>query len=197
MIHSSDPFAKRPKRVPEHTASTTSRAPRPAPKPALDVPSPGVRLVRQTPSEALDIYMTAIAGASSMELVELERHGVEGVLLKELARKMGITSIRLFAILGLPKATADKKAAAGERVVGSAGQAAIAVIKLNAKAQAIVANSTAPEAEGFDASLWLGRWIEVDQPALGGRKAADLLDTPTGQKVVSRLLGALESGAYQ
>ena len=38
--------------------------------------------------------------------------------------------------------------------------------------------------------------IERPQPALGGNKPADLLDTPTGLQVVSRTLGALESGAY-
>ena len=196
MIHSSNPAAKRPK-PPLRFVSTTHRGSAAA---GNQAPAAGPAVVRSpglTAAQSLDVYMASITGASSMELVEFERHGVEGVLLKELARRMGITSIRLFAILGLPKATADKKAAAGERVVGSAGQAAMGIIKLNAKAKAIIDNSTAPEAEGFDASLWLGRWLEVDQPALGGRKAADLLDTPTGQKVVSRLLGALESGAYQ
>lgn len=32
---------------------------------------------------------------------------------------------------------------------------------------------------------------------LGGRKPADLIDTPTGVEVVARLLGSIESGAYQ
>ena len=39
--------------------------------------------------------------------------------------------------------------------------------------------------------------IERPQPALGGRKPADLIDTPTGVEVVARLLGSIESGAYQ
>lgn len=196
MIHSSNPAPKRPK-LPSSFMSSSHRGSTAERNQATDAGQALVRNPRLTAAQALDVYMASITSASSMEMVEFERHGVEGVLLKELARRMGITSIRLFAMLGLPKATADKKAAAGERVVGSAGQAALGIIKLNAKAKAIIDNSTAPEAEGFDASLWLGRWLEVDQPALGGRKAADLLDTPTGQKVVSRLLGALESGAYQ
>ncbi|HEY8707729.1 MAG TPA: antitoxin Xre/MbcA/ParS toxin-binding domain-containing protein [Burkholderiaceae bacterium] len=32
---------------------------------------------------------------------------------------------------------------------------------------------------------------------MGGRKPADLIDTPTGVEVVARLLGSIESGAYQ
>jgi hypothetical protein len=69
--------------------------------------------------------------------------------------------------------------------------------ELIAKAAAIVANSTAPEAKGFDAEKWLARWIETPQPALGGRKPSELLDTPQCAEAVLRLLGAIESGAYQ
>jgi len=57
--------------------------------------------------------------------------------------------------------------------------------------------TTASEAKMFDATKWLGQWIERPQPALGGRKPADLLDTPTGVELVARLLGSIESGAYQ
>ncbi|MDH5540593.1 MAG: MbcA/ParS/Xre antitoxin family protein, partial [Rhizobacter sp.] len=35
------------------------------------------------------------------------------------------------------------------------------------------------------------------QPSLGGRRPAELIDTPTGIEVVSRLLGSIESGSYQ
>ncbi|MGO4777134.1 antitoxin Xre/MbcA/ParS toxin-binding domain-containing protein, partial [Lysobacter sp. 2RAB21] len=58
-------------------------------------------------------------------------------------------------------------------------------------------DSTAPDARDFDWATWLGSWIEQPQAALGGQKPADLLDTPTGLSVVARLLGSLESGAYQ
>jgi uncharacterized protein (DUF2384 family) len=71
------------------------------------------------------------------------------------------------------------------------------MVKLLGIAQSIVANSTASEARDFDAAKWLGLWIERPQPALGGRKPADILDTPTGVEVVARLLGSVESGAYQ
>jgi len=89
------------------------------------------------------------------------------------------------------------KAAGGKMIAGGAGQAAIGMVKLLGIAQEIVANSTATEAKGFDAAKWLGQWIERPQPSLGGRRPADLLDTPTGVEVVARLLGSIESGAYQ
>ncbi|WP_255435072.1 MbcA/ParS/Xre antitoxin family protein [Rhodoferax sp. BLA1] len=64
-------------------------------------------------------------------------------------------------------------------------------------AKAIVENSTAEDAVGFDPAAWLDSWLEIPQPSLGGRKPADLIDTPAGLEVVTRLLGAIESGSYQ
>lgn len=81
-------------------------------------------------------------------------------------------------------------------IAGAGEQAAIGMARLLGIAQAIVDNSTAAQAKGFDAARLLGRWIEIPQPALGGRKPADLLDTPTGVNAVARVLGAIESGAF-
>ncbi|HXL76068.1 MAG TPA: antitoxin Xre/MbcA/ParS toxin-binding domain-containing protein [Burkholderiales bacterium] len=132
-----------------------------------------------------------------MERVEIERRGVSGAFIKEFSRRLGVPAVRVFRILGVPRATAEKKAAAGELVTGSGGQAAVGMIRLLGIAQDIVANSTAEEAKDFDAAKWLGVWLERSQPALGGRKPADLIDTPTGLEVVARLLGSIESGSYQ
>jgi uncharacterized protein (DUF2384 family) len=100
-------------------------------------------------------------------------------------------------MLGLRKAAVEKKALSGEAIAGSGGQAALVLAKLIAKAQAIVANSTARDAKEFDATKRLGRLLETSQPALGGCEPSKLIGTPTGAEVVSRLLGAIESGAYQ
>ena len=148
-------------------------------------------------TRGVDEYVRQVTRATPLELVEIERQGVLGSFIKDLSRRMEIPSSRIFAILGVPKATAEKKAAAGERVEGRGGQAAIGMVKLVGIAQEIVANSTAGEAKSFDATKWLGQWIERAQPALGGHKPADLLDTPTGVELVARLLGSIESGAYQ
>ncbi len=148
-------------------------------------------------TKGVDDYVRQVARATPLELVEIERQGVLGSFIKDLSKRMEIPSSRIFAILGVPKATAEKKAAAGEKVEGRGGQAAIGMVRLLGIAQEIVANSTAANAKTFDATKWLGQWIERPQPALGGRKPADLLDTPTGVELVARLLGSLESGAYQ
>lgn len=145
----------------------------------------------------IDVYVQQISDATPMQIVEIERRGVPGFFIKDLSKRMEIPSSRIFRILGLAKATAEKKAAAGEMIAGRGGQSAIGMVRLLGIAQQIVAGSTADAAQDFDAARWLGRWIERPQPALGGRKPADLLDTPTGIQVVARLLGSIESGAYQ
>jgi len=76
-------------------------------------------------------------------------------------------------------------------------EAARSMITLLAQAQAIVDNSTVLGAKDFDTVAWLRQWIELPHAALGGRRPVDLIGTPTGAEAVSRLLGAMESGAYQ
>ena len=153
--------------------------------------------VAYRPARGVDDFVRQVAVATPLQLVATERHGVAGQFLKDLSKRMEIPATRMFDMLGVPKATAEKKSAAGEVLAGSGGQAAIGVAKLIAVAQDIVANSTAEQAAGFDAARWLGQWLERPQPSLGGRKPAELIDTPTGLDVVARLLGSIESGAYQ
>lgn len=153
--------------------------------------------LRYRRSKGVDDFVRQVSTATPLQLVDIERGGVAGEFLKDLSARLGIPAARLFTMLGVPKATAAKKAAAGEMLGGSAGQAAVGVARLLGLAQAIVADSTAPEAKGFDAARWLGQWLDRPQPSLGGRRPGDLVDTPTGLDAVSRLLGSIASGSYQ
>lgn len=153
-------------------------------------------LIAYNPGEGVGGFVKKIQDATPMQLVDVERKGVGGRLLKDIALKMGIPTSRFFNIIGVPKATAEKKAAGNQVIAGAGGQAALGIVRLLGIAQSIVANSTADEARGFDAAKWLGQWIERPQPSLGGKKPAEFLDTPTGVEIVSRVLGAIESGAY-
>jgi putative toxin-antitoxin system antitoxin component (TIGR02293 family) len=148
-------------------------------------------------SKGIDDFVTNVHAADPIELIETERKGVAGRFVKDLAKRMEIPAQRMFDILGVPKATAEKKVAAGELITGNGGRAALGMARLLGMAKEIVENSTAPEAKGFDSAKWLGQWLEKPQPALGGRRPSELIDTPTGLGVVARLLGAIESGAYQ
>lgn len=147
------------------------------------------------PGKGVGQFVEKIRHATPLELVEVERSGVGGRLLKDMANEMDIPTSRLFVMIGVPKATAEKKAANNEPITGAGGQAAIGIARLLGIAQSIVENSTA-DVKDFDVRKWLGQWLERPQPALGGKRPSEFLDTPTGLEVVSRLLGAVESGAY-
>jgi len=120
--------------------------------------TPSVLVYRS--ADGVDAYVRAVSSATPMEIVEIERLGVQGSFIKDLSKRMDVATSRIFTILGVPKATAEKKAAAGERVTGRGGQAAVGMIRLLGIAQGIADNSTAQEARGFDAAQWLGQWIE-------------------------------------
>ena len=141
-----------------------------------------------------DAFVRAVNTAPPMQLLETERQGVDAAFLGDMAARMDVSFSHLAETLGIPKATAARKLANNEKINGAA---AIGLARLLAMARDIVEDSTVPEAEKFDIAKWLGRWIEQPQPALGGRKPSALLDTPTGVAMVTKLLGAIRSGAYQ
>ncbi len=72
--------------------------------------------------------------------------------------------------------------------------AQIEVVKREIQAQ-IEAQEDAPL--GFDMDAWLQDWLQRPQPALGGRKPAELLSTEAGIESVRRALGSTLSGSYQ
>lgn len=78
-----------------------------------------------------------------------------------------------------------------EIIEGDAG-----FLELLQKVQEMVAESTNPTAASFDAELWLREWIHKPQPALGGRRPADVLTTRDGVPAVLRVLGAFFSGSF-
>lgn len=155
------------------------------------------RKIIYTHTQGVDAFVTLLSQATPMELVEAERHGIDSIFLKDLSKCMDIPAVRIFDIVGIPKATAEKKVASKASITGASGQAALGLARLLSIARSIVDNSTADEAKDFDVAKWLGQWVERPQPALGGHKPADLISTPTGLDMVTKVLGAIESGAYQ
>lgn len=142
----------------------------------------------------LDVFVHNVHVAPPMQLLETERQGVSARFLVDVADRMAVPYTHLAETIGIPKATAARKQAKGEMIDGAA---AIALARLLALANEIVEDSTSADARKFDTARWLGQWIERPQPALGGRKPSELLDTPTGVSMVTRLLGAIRSGTYQ
>lgn len=152
--------------------------------------------VAYEPARGVDFFVAQVSAAAPMDIVALERHGVQRRFVKDLSKRIGISMDRLNEIMGISSADVERRAAkALER--GPGGHAAVVMAQLIAKAQEMARDSTAEAAESFDAAKWLGCWIERPQPALGGRAPAELIATPTGAKLVLRLLGAVQSGTYQ
>ena len=150
--------------------------------------------VLQYAPKQFDAFVRSMHTAPPMQLLETERQGVDAAFLAALAERMTVSYSYLAEALGIPKATAARKLTNNDKLNGAA---VMGLARLLALARDIVADSTAPEAQKFDAAKWLGQWIEQPQPALGGRKPSALLDTPTGVAMVTKLLGAIRSGAYQ
>ena len=161
------------------------------------MPAATGRSITYLRTKGVDAFVTRVAKATPMEIVDIERHGIDSIFLKDLSKHMDIPAVRIFDIVVVPKATAETPVAAKEPIAGAGGQAALGLARLLAIARSIVENSTAAQAKDFDVGKWLGQWIERPQPALGGRKPADLIGTPTGLDMVAKVLGAIESGAYQ
>ena len=145
---------------------------------------------------AIKVFTADVARASPLTLVELERQGVSPRLFNDLRAQMGLSSARMGEIFKFPRSTLASKIKSKAPMKGREGLATIKMVKLLAQAQRIVDNSTNDQAEGFDTAHWLGRWLELPQPALGGLRPSDLLDTETGTQMVHQVLGAIESGAY-
>ena len=141
-------------------------------------------------------FATEMALAEPMDQVELEREGLPAVVVAGLARLMAMPRVRIFEMMNLPRATMEKKISDDDVLTGVANRRALNLLRLLAHAREILNDSTSADAQGFDVARWLGRWIETPQPALGGKKPADLLDTEAGASMVDRTLGAVRSGAY-
>ena len=139
---------------------------------------------------------TAMALAEPMDQVEFEREGLPAGVVAGLAQAMAVPRLRMFEMMALPRATMEKKISEGEVLSGVANRRALNLLRLLAHAREILKDSTSAEAERFNVAWWLGRWIETPQPALGGKKPAELLDTESGASMVDRTLGAMRSGAY-
>lgn len=133
-------------------------------------------------------------GFEPLTRVWLAREGVPAELLVTLAREMGMARDRLYSILGLARATANRKLQGGQRLSQDESERVLGLMRLIGQAEAIVAESGAPE--GFDAPKWVAAWLDRPQPALGGQRPGELMDTAEGRAIVSDLLARMQTGAY-
>jgi len=131
---------------------------------------------------------------SPAERIALVKRGVLAGDVFKMAKTIGRPKERLMKVLGLPRATVDRKARANRPLSVEHGERLIGFAKLVAQVQVMVEQSG--HRTGFDAAKWLGDWLERPLPALGGKCAAEYMDTGEGQQLVSSLIAKMQSGAY-
>ena len=142
-----------------------------------------------SPTNFADVYSLAPA-----DRIALVKRGIPAGEVFKIAKTIGRPKERLMKMLGLPRATVDRKARAHQQLSIEHGQRLLGFSKLVGQVQVMVEQSGDPT--GFDAAKWLGKWFERPLPALGGKCPAEYMDTSEGQQLVSSLIAKMQSGAY-
>lgn len=142
-----------------------------------------------SPVNFADVYNLAPA-----ERVALVKRGIPAGDVLKIAKTIGRPKAHLMKVLGLPRATVDRKARAHQQLSIEHGERLIGFLKVVGQVQVVIQQSGDPT--GFDAANWLGQWFEKPLPALGGKCPAEYMDTSEGQQLVSSLIAKMQSGAY-
>jgi putative toxin-antitoxin system antitoxin component (TIGR02293 family) len=129
-----------------------------------------------------------------MGRVALVKQGVPSEALGLLAADMGITKEQLYATLGVPRATMERKVRQRRRLNQDESERVVGIARLVGQVEQMVRESG--NLEGFDAARWVAAWLERPVPALAGARPGSLMDTAEGREIVSTLVAQMQSGAY-
>lgn len=132
--------------------------------------------------------------APSLERIEMVRAGVPAAMLAFLAKRLGVSLEWIYETTGVARSTGDRKRRKGERLNQDQSERVMGLIRLIGQVRRIVEESGDPE--GFDAAHWVADWLDAPLGALGGRRAADLMDTADGRALVTNLVGQMQAGTY-
>ena len=130
----------------------------------------------------------------AIERVELVKEGVPAGLLVLISEDMAIPKDKLYATIGLARATVNRKLREQQVLSQDESERVLGIARLVGQVSTMVKESGNPE--GFDAAKWVAAWLERPQPALGGKRPAELMDTADGRSIVSDLIARMQSGAY-
>jgi putative toxin-antitoxin system antitoxin component (TIGR02293 family) len=136
----------------------------------------------------------SVYGIDPMVRVDLVKQGAPPETLGLLAAELGISREQLYATLGVPRATMERKVRERRRLNQDESERVVGVARLVGQVQQVVRESGNPE--GFEAPRWVAAWLRRPVPALGGARPAELMDTSEGREIVSSLVAQMQSGAY-
>jgi len=146
------------------------------------------------PARTSPDWFVSLFSMPATDRVEVAKRGVPAIFVLQLAKATGESKEHMLSLLGLSRATVDRKARANQALSVVEGERVIGFAKLVGQVQTLVNESGDPEA--FDAARWLAQWLERPMPALGGRPPAEYMDTAEGQQIVAGLLERTRGGAY-
>lgn len=130
----------------------------------------------------------------AIERVELVKQGVPASLLVLISEDMAISKDKLYSTLGLARATVNRKLREQQVLNQDESERVLGIARLVGQVDQIVKESGNPQ--NFDAAKWVAAWLARPQPALGGKRPAELMDTADGRSIVSDLIARMQSGAY-
>jgi putative toxin-antitoxin system antitoxin component (TIGR02293 family) len=151
--------------------------------------SPSSRRFKLTKDELVMIYE-----APALMQVEWVKRGIGARDAKGILKQLRIPQGEVLTALHIPAATVNRKVRSNAPLSPAEGERVLGFGRLLGQIQSMVRDSGNPE--GFDASAWLSSWMKSPVPALGGARPLDLMDTMTGQALVSQMLAQMQSGAY-
>jgi len=132
--------------------------------------------------------------APVLTLVEWVKSGLGARDAKVILGQLRVPQGEALTALHIPVATVNRKAKTNAPLSPAEGERVLGFGRLLGQVQTMVRESGNPER--FDASAWLSAWMSAPVPALGGARPLDLMDTMTGQSLVSQVLSQMQSGAY-
>lgn len=135
--------------------------------------------------------------STPVKRIDLIRKGVNAADFKLFVSRLDIQQEKIFVMLDIATATVNRKASRNEALSQEDSEKVVGMAKLIGQVETILEESGDPAAmQGFDAAKWLAHWMEEPVPALGGAAPAEYMDTIEGQAMISRVLAAMQTGAY-
>ncbi|WP_266160468.1 antitoxin Xre/MbcA/ParS toxin-binding domain-containing protein [Dyella silvatica] len=142
----------------------------------------------------MQISYEEIFRSSYVIQADIVKQGIAPRYLKRVAEDLRLDQTTLVNHLGLVRSTYSRKLRDGDPLNLNDSERLLGMMRLVGQVQLMVEQSGDPD--GFNASEWVGQWIEQPLPALGGKAPADYMDTAAGQELISQLLRQAQSGAY-
>ncbi len=136
----------------------------------------------------------AIYKAPILTQIEWVKNGVGARDAKFILNQLRVPQGEALTALHIPVATLNRKVKTNAHLSPAETERVLGVGRLLGQLHTMVQESGNPD--GFDAAAWLSAWISMPVPALGGARPLDLMNTMTGQALVSQTIAQMQSGAY-